>query len=132
MTYTSLAQAAQPSSPIDQWSLAPHQPAPRDDHRLLVAIASGSGACIDGSFEDTEAFLLFEKCGRQTCFIGRQPCALSAAGSDTALRARLLADCDLVLCADISDTSRQNLSTLGIDCDLAHAGSAINDAVSML
>ena len=132
MTHTSFAQVVQPSSPTDLWSLAPHQPAPRDEHRLLVAVASGGGACIDGSFEDTEAFLLFEKCGRQTCFIGRQPCALTAAGSDPARRARLLADCDLVLCTGISDTCRQNLSTLGIDCDLAYAGSAISDAVSAL
>lgn len=130
MTNISLVHEVHSSSPTDLWSLAPHRPALRDTRRLLVAVASGRGACIDDSFEDAETFLLFEKFGCQTCFVGHQPCPL--AGSDLTRRARLLADCDLVLCAGISESCKKNLSDLGIDCDLAYAGSTVNDAVLAL
>jgi hypothetical protein len=130
MTNSSLAHEVPSSSPTDLWSIAPPQPALRDTQRLLVAVASGSGTCVDDSFEDAETFLLFEKFGHKTCFIGHQPCPL--AGSDQTRRTRLLADCDLVLCAGISETCKNNLSAMGIDCDLAYAGSTVNEAVLAL
>ena len=126
MSHSSLAQHIHSSGPSDLWSLAPHRPAPRD--RFLVAVASGGG----GSFEEAEAFLLYEKHGNETAFIGRQPCPLTVDGNDPARRARLLADCDLVLCAGISETCRRKLTLLGIQCDVDYTSNAISDAVSAL
>jgi hypothetical protein len=117
---------------MDLWSLAPPGPAPRDAQRLLIAVASGSGTCVDGSFEDAEAFLLFEKSARNTCFIGRQPCSRVTGGSDMNTRTRLLCDCDLVLCAGISETCMNTLSRLGIGFRQADAGSMVSDAVAAL
>lgn len=97
-----------------RWSLAPHRPAPRAQDRQLVAVAA-RGRDV-GSFEEAEAFLLYEKCNGETCFVGRQPCPF--AGADPALRARLLADCDLVVCSAIGDDWRRMLSQLGVGCEL--------------
>jgi len=130
MISSSSANAVQPSSPADLWSLAADRPVPRDGRCILVAVASAAGACIDRNFEDAEAFLLYEKCGRDICFIGRQPCPL--AGNDPLARTRLLADCDVVLCTSIGATCRQTLSSLSIGCSLAYAGAAVSDAVSAL
>lgn len=124
-------QAIEAKRASTRWSLAPHRPAPRDVSRLLVAVAAGDDGRVGGSFEEAGEFLLFEKCGRQTCLIGRQSCRLAGAG-DQARRARLLADCDLVVCAGISDTCRQSLSALGVACELALAGVRPDDAVSLL
>jgi predicted Fe-Mo cluster-binding NifX family protein len=87
---------------------------------------------VDQEFENTEAFLLYENDGRRTCFIGRQVCPRLADGGESLRRARLLADCDLVLCSNISDICRQKLSELGIYCNLAYAGATVSEAVSAL
>lgn len=114
-----------------RWSLAPHVPAPKDARRLLVAIAATDDGRVGGSFEEAGAFLLFEKHGRDTCFIGRQSCPL-VAHNDRTRRTRLFADCDMVVCADISETCRQSLSALGVACALAVAGARVDEAVSTL
>lgn len=114
------------------WSLAPHRPAPRNARRLLIAVATNDGAHVDRDFENTEAFLLYEQAGTRTSYIGRQPCPLSSAEGDLETRTRLLADCDMVLCSNISPACKQTLSDLGIDCALARAGADISAAVSTL
>ena len=115
----------------DRWSLAPNLPVRRDARSMLIAVATGDGARVDCNFEDAEAFLLYEQDGCRTCFIGCQPCPL-ASGASVTNRARLLADCDLVLCANVSDICKQSLLELGVDCNLAFAGAIINDAVAAL
>jgi len=117
-----------PSRHAPAWILAPHLPVPHQPHRLLVAIASTDGARVDRDFEDAEAFLLYEKDGEQTCYIGRQPCPLAGAGP--LQRTRLLADCDLVLCSNISKTCRQALRELGIACSLAFAGAPVKESMT--
>jgi len=112
------------------WSLAPHQPVHHDARRVLIAVATADGARVDCDFEDAAAFLLYEKHGLHTCFVGRQPCPVASAGSDPLRRSLLLADCDLVLCSTVTDTCKQTLSELGIDCNLAYAGAMAGDAVS--
>lgn len=114
------------------WSLAPHRPAPRDAGRLLVAVAASADGRIGGSFEDCSEFLLFEKHNRDTCFVGRQRCPFSESGDDRARRARLFADCDLVICSKIGETCRLALSGFGVGCELACAGAAVDDTVSAL
>jgi predicted Fe-Mo cluster-binding NifX family protein len=116
----------------DRWSLAPHGPLSRDGRGVLIAVATAGGERVDRDFEDAEAFLLYEKTARRTSYIGRQPCRLSKTGADPMRRTSLLADCDLVLCASISDGCKQTLCALGIDCNLAYAGAAVSDAVSGL
>ena len=108
------AGPAHPSRHLPAWSLAPHLPVPRQAHRMLVAVASTDGARVDRDFEHAEAFLLYEKDGEKTCYIGRQPCPLASAGPEPGQRTRLLADCDLVICSNISESCRQALSGLGI------------------
>lgn len=117
---------------ITRWSLAPHRPAPKDSRRLLVAIASSGAGCVDSSFEDAGEFLLYEKSGERTCFVGRQPCPLGFQRGDRSKRARLFADCDLVVCSGISEDCRQTLSAFGVSCELTFAGARIGDAVSAL
>lgn len=114
------------------WSLAPHRPAPRNAQRLLIAVATNDGAHVDRDFENTEAFLLYERAGQRTSYIGRQPCPLSAAGEDIEQRTRLLADCDMVVCSNISPACKQTLSDLGIDCALTCVGADISVTVSTL
>ena len=116
----------------DLWSLAGDWPLWRDRERVLIAVASTGGERVDRNFEDAETFLLYEKTACQTSFVGRQHCPLSAGGADPVRRTRLLADCDLVLCANISDSCRQTLSTLGVDCNLIYAGASVADAVAGL
>jgi predicted Fe-Mo cluster-binding NifX family protein len=116
----------------DLWSLTAGWPLPRDKQRMLIAVASSGGERVDGDFEDAEIFLLYEKTARQTAYVGRQSCPLTAAGADPARRTWLLADCDLVLCANITDSCRQTLSSLGVDCKLAYAGVTVADAVAGL
>lgn len=115
----------------DRWSLAPHLPVQRNARCLLVAVATADGARVDRAFEAAETFLLFEQDGERTCFIGRQPCPCATA-EDAGRRTRLLADCDMVLCAGISETCRQALAGLGIDCSLGFAGLAVGEAVTAL
>ena len=118
------------------WTLAPHRPAPRHAQRLLIAVATTDGAHVDRDFENTEAFLLYERAGQRTCYVGRQPCPLTASGTasgaDIEQRTHLLADCDMVLCSNISPACKQTLSDLGIDCNLAPVGADIDVAVSTL
>jgi hypothetical protein len=116
----------------DRWSLAPDLPVRHDDRRVVVAVATADGAHVDRDFEDAEAFLLYEKDGCRTGFIGRQPCPLRSGPGGAMNRARLLADCDLVLCSSVSDSSRRRLLEMGIDCSLAFAGAMITDVVSAL
>jgi predicted Fe-Mo cluster-binding NifX family protein len=114
------------------WSLAPHTPVRHAARCMLIAVATADGARVDRNFEDAEAFLIYESDGDRTCFIGRQPCPLTAAAGESARRTELLSDCDLVLCSNISDSCRRTLSELGIGCNLAYAGAMISDAVSAL
>lgn len=114
----------------DLWSIATGQAVPWSSRSLVVAVATVGDECVGGDFEEAEAFLLYEKSDRHTGYIGRQPCTLAAAGNDPSVRARLLAECDLVLCANISDNCRKILSILGVECDLTHAGDTVNDAVA--
>lgn len=115
----------------DRWSLAPELPVQRNAGRLLVAVATTDGARVDRAFETAEAFLLYEQDSGRICYVGRQPCPLAAA-DDAGRRTRLLADCDLVLCAGISERCRLALAGLGIDCSLGFAGLAVSDAVTGL
>lgn len=119
-----------PSRRAPAWILAPHLPVPHLPHRLLVAIASTDGARVDRDFEDADAFLLYETDAEKTCYIGRQPCPL--AGAAPLQRTRLLADCDLVLCSSISETCRQALHDLGIDCSLDFAGVPVPESMTVL
>lgn len=119
-------------APAGLWSVAPSRPVSRNPRTLLVAVATGGGENVDRNFEDAEAFLLYEKNGHHTCYIGRQPCPLATLDGDRMRRTRLLTHCDLVLCANISDTCKQTLSNLGIDCNLAYAGASVGDAVAAL
>jgi len=114
----------------DRWSLAPNLPVRHDGRRVVIAVATADGAHVDRNFEDAEAFLLYEKDGCRTCFIGRQPCPLLSGPAGVMDRTRLLADCDLVLCSSVSDSCRQRLLDMGVDCNLAFAGAMITDAVS--
>ena len=116
----------------DRWSLAPDLPVHHDARSRLIAIATGDGAHVDRNFEDAESFMLYEQDACRTCFIGRQLCPVASGGEASARRARLLADCDLVLCSSVSDSCKQRLLDLGIACNLAFAGAAITDAVSAL
>lgn len=116
----------------DRWSLTPDGPLQHDARRVLIAVATADGVRVDQNFENTEAFLLYENDGCRTCFVGRQVCPRLTDGSESLRRARLLADCDLVLCANISDICVQKLSELGIDCTLAYAGATVSEAVSAL
>jgi hypothetical protein len=128
----SMVNALHASGPGDRWSLASHRFDPRDGRCFLVAVASSGGTRIDGKFEEAESFLLYEKSGCASRFIGRQPCSLSTDHGDPVERTRLLADCDLVVCAGISDSCRERLSELGVGCELAHAGASVDDAVLAL
>lgn len=128
----SATQAAARATPPTLWRLAPDLPLARDARRMLVAVASSGGGRIDGDFEAAEAFLLYEKTSRDTRYIGRQLCPLADEDDAVARRSRLLVDCDMVLCAGISDGGRACLSSLGIACRLAHAGAAVGEAVSSL
>lgn len=130
MTSSVLSDPA-PRGSSDGWSLAPHRAPARHPERLLIAVASG-GERVDRDFENADAFLLYERSGARTSYIGCQPCALAGAGGDAGRRSRLLADCDLVLCAGISDACRHTLSRLGVDCNLAYAGARITEAVAAL
>jgi hypothetical protein len=132
MTKASTVSRLPSSGPADLWSISRNEPARRDVSHLLVAVASTSGTRVEGNFEDAEAFLLFDKCGQDTCFVGRQPCSLTTAGEDPFERLRLLADCDVVLCTGISETCMNSLSTLGVTCNLADAGMAVSDLVATL
>lgn len=114
------------------WSLAPHRPAPRDARRLLVAVAASADGLVSGSFEEADEFLLYEKHGDDTCFVGRQSCPFADRNVDQTRRARLFEDCDLVICSGISDICRQALSAFGVECELACTGAAIGDAVCAL
>lgn len=115
----------------DRWSLAPHLPVQRHGGRLLVAIATADGAHVDRAFEHAESFLLYERDGERTCYVGCQPCPRAAADA-AGHRTRLLADCDLVLCAGISDICRQALAGLGIGCNIGFAGATVSAAVTEL
>jgi len=114
----------------DLWSLAPHQSVRHDARRVLIAVATADGARVDCDFEEAEAFLLYENHGCQTCFVGRQPCPLASDGGEPMGKVILLADCDLVLCSNVSDSCKQALSEMGIDCNLGYAGAMVSDAVS--
>lgn len=117
----------------DLWSVtAWPQPVPRNPRTLLVAVATVGGERVDGNFEEAEAFLLYEKDGPHTCYIGRQPCPLTAAGESPLKRSWLLSECDLVLCSNISDNCRYTLSALGVECDLAYSGANVSEAVAAL
>jgi len=116
----------------DLWSIATGQAVPGSSQSLLVAVATVGGERVDGNFEEAEAFLLYEKGDRNTCYIGRQACPIASTGKDPSSRTRLLAECDLVLCSNISDKCRKTLSTLGVECDLTFTGSAVTDAVAAL
>ena len=128
----SMLYALHAAGPEDRWCLASHQAAATEKRRFLVAVASVEGTRVDGTFENAESFLLYEESASNTSFVGRQPCLLSTGKADPMVRTRLIADCDLVLCAGISDACRDTLSTLGIVCEVAYAGAPVSDAMSAL
>jgi hypothetical protein len=125
---TAVLQPSSPTLSTDRWSLAPHRAPARMRDCQLIAVAT-AGDRVDCGFDEAESFLLFEKVDGRASYVGCQLCPLASPG-DQARRARLFADCDLVLCATISDTGRHVLSHLGIGCSLDFAGVRVSDAVS--
>lgn len=128
MSTTSIAPPVRTGRPT-VWRLDPDGPVSRDLNCMLIAVASGGGENVDRNFEDAESFLLYEKTAHTTRYIGRQACPLPTPAPDAAKRAALLAGCDRVLCAGVSDNARRVLAGFGIRCDLACAGATIADAV---
>ncbi|MDY6942225.1 MAG: NifB/NifX family molybdenum-iron cluster-binding protein [Pseudomonadota bacterium] len=116
----------------DLWAVSMDRPLPADSCRVLIAVASTDGARVNADFDQAEQFLLYEKVGEMMHYIGAQPCPRRAGAGARRHRTRLLSDCDVVICAQISDTSRRSLSRLGVMCDLSFVDAAIERAVSAL
>jgi len=109
-----------------RWGLAQDTPPRRRRGPRVVAVASSCGERVDRSFEDAGEFYLYETSPSATTFIGRQPCACAQPGAV----ARLLRDCDLVLCAGIGAQCRQLLDGLGVCCRLEYAGQQTGQALA--
>ena len=98
-----------------RWAVADARPA-AGSRRLLVALARDRSGKRETQFEAAECFLLYEKDGNKSCYIGRQPCVFSGTQRDRQRTLDLLKDCDVVMCADISTPCRRSLASMGVEC----------------
>ena len=114
-----------------RWSLASRYPSvcgPEDSR--IVALASADGETVSQAFVEADTLLLCEVSAAGIQIIGRQHRCGGAGTLEEAVRC--LRGCDAVVCTHMSVDLMQGLRAQGVDVELRHRGTRVEEVLHSL